>query len=41
MVQWDPEAPLDHREPQVLQESQAPVGNQANPETMADLANRE
>lgn len=36
MVQWDPGAPLGHREAQAPQESQDQVGNQENPETMAD-----
>lgn len=39
MVQWDREAHLGHREPQVLQELQGPAGNQENLETMADLVN--
>lgn len=36
MVQWDPGAPLGHREAQAPQASQDRVGNQENPETMAD-----
>lgn len=35
-VQWDPGAHQDHREAQVLQESQDQVGNQENLETTAD-----
>lgn len=37
-VQWDPEAPLDHREALALRVSQDQVGNQENPETMAGQA---
>lgn len=39
MVQWGPEVPPGHREPQALQESQGQVGNQENLEIMADLVN--
>lgn len=37
-VQWDPGAPLGHREAQALPVSQDQAGNQENPEITADQA---